>query len=146
LRYVSGTFDVVLNRHAAFDLDAVAGHLRPGGTFITQQVGERNMEVVRAALGQQLLTPTITRREVGATPGLIVERFEEYNVEYVVHDIDSLMFWLNALDLSHADLDGRSVSTSVDVLNDVLSGNVDDRGFITNEHRYLVVARKIGCL
>ena len=143
LRNVSQSFDVILNRHAAFDLNAVEAHLRPGGRFITQQVGERNMRNVRAALGEPPEQPTITIAEVEAVPGLSVERFDEYDVEYVVHDIESVLFWFNALDLRHADIDGRSVSASVEVLNEVLSGNVDARGFVTNEHRYLVVATKV---
>lgn len=42
--------DVIISRHAPFDPGAVATHLRPGGYFITQQVGERNMACVKAAL------------------------------------------------------------------------------------------------
>jgi hypothetical protein len=41
---------------------------------------------------------------------------------------------------AHADLDGRSALASAATLNQVLAGNVDDRGFVTNEHRYLAVA------
>ena len=143
LRSLTDSFDVILNRHAPFDLTAAAAHLRPGGRFITQQVGERNMGVVHAALGQRRAAPTITRSGVEAVEGLAVDRFEEYDVEYVVQDIESLLFWLNALDLRHADMDAGSALTSVDTLNRVLEGNVDDRGFVTNEHRYLVVAHRI---
>lgn len=39
-------------------------------------------------------------------------------------------------------MDGSAVVTSASALNAVLRGNVDDRGFVTNEHRYLVVARR----
>lgn len=61
------------------------------------------------------------------------------DAEYVVRDIESLVFWLNALDLDHADVDGRSGVASAATLNLILAGNVDERGFVTNEHRYLVV-------
>jgi SAM-dependent methyltransferase len=142
LRDLADSFDVILNRHAAFDLSAVAAHLQPGGAFITQQVGERNMRAVHAALGEPFAAATITRTEFDAVSGLSVDRFEEYDVEYVVHDIESLLFWFHALDRGHADMDGRSVVPSVDALNKVLDGNVDHRGFVTNEHRYLVVAQK----
>ena len=92
LRSLTDSFDVILNRHAPFDLTAAAAHLRPGGRFITQQVGERNMGVVHAALGRRRAAPTITRSGVEAVEGLAVDRFEEYDVEYVVQDIESLLF------------------------------------------------------
>ncbi|HEY0806433.1 MAG TPA: hypothetical protein VGD84_15265 [Pseudonocardiaceae bacterium] len=64
-------------------------------------------------------------------------------MEYVVRDIDSLLFWLNALDLRHADLDGVAVRSDVTLFNSIPRGNVDPRGFVTNEHRYLAVARPV---
>lgn len=145
LESVPEAFDVILNRHAPLDLDAVAAHLRPGGYFITQQVGERNMGCVKAALGQPPLDrPPPIQRGAIAAGGLRVLAFMEYDVEYVVRDISSLVFWLNALDPAHADVDGRSALASAASLNRVLAGNVDERGFVTNEHRYLVIAQGLG--
>jgi hypothetical protein len=43
-------------------------------------------------------------------------------------------------------VDGASALASAAVLNRVLAGNVDERGFVTNEHRYLVIAQAKGCL
>jgi hypothetical protein len=74
-------------------------------------------------------------------PGLDLREFREYEVEYVVKDIESLIFWLGALDFLHADVDGAAAIANVDTLNAILSGNVTDKGFTTNEHRYLAVAR-----
>jgi SAM-dependent methyltransferase len=140
LESVPETFDVILNRHAPFDLTAVAAHLRPGGYFITQQVGERNMACVKAALGQPPSPPPIGRQAI-ADSGLQPLAFMEYDVEYVVRDIESLVFWLNALDPAHADVDGQSALASATILNRVLAANVDERGFVTNEHRYLAIAQ-----
>lgn len=64
LHGISERFDVILNRQAPYDLAAVAGHLRTGGWFITQQVGEHNMDNVAKALGREGLAPTITREVV----------------------------------------------------------------------------------
>lgn len=138
---VPETFDVVLCRQAPFDLDAVAKRLRPGGYFLTQQVGERNMACVKDALGQADPPVPVSRDQVRAS-GLRLVAFMEYDVEYVVRDIESLVFWLNALDLAHADVCGASALASADDFNTVLAGNVDDRGFVTNEHRYLVIAQR----
>jgi len=127
-------------RHAPFDLSAIAARLQPGGYFITQQVGERNMACVKAALGQPPGLPPIQRQAIEAS-GLRPLAFMEYNVEYVVRDIESLVFWLYALDSTHADMDGKSALASAAALNRVLAGNVDERGFVTNEHRYLAIAQ-----
>jgi SAM-dependent methyltransferase len=140
LETIAERFDTVINRHGPLDIAAVAAHLKPGGYFVTQQVGERNMACVKAALGQPGSPPPIDRLEVLAS-GLRMLAFLEYDVEYVVRDIESLVFWLNALDAMHADLDGSAALASASVLNRILAGNVDERGFITNEHRYLAVAQ-----
>jgi SAM-dependent methyltransferase len=140
LESVPETFDVIISRHAPFDPRAVAAHLRSGGYFITQQVGERNMACVKAALGQPPEPPAIQRQSFAGSE-LRLLAFLEYDVEYVVRDIESLVFWLNALDLDHADVDGRSALASVVTLNQILAGNVDNRGFVTNEHRYLAVTQ-----
>jgi SAM-dependent methyltransferase len=140
LESVPQTFDVILDRQAPFDLSAIAARLQPGGYFITQQVGERNMACVKAALGQSLGPPPIQRQAIAAS-GLRLLAFMEYDVEYVVPDIESLVFWLNALDANHADVDGKSALASAAILNRVLAGNVDERGFVTNEHRYLAITQ-----
>jgi len=138
LEAVEGQFDVILDRHAPFDLGAVRRHLVTGGYFVTQQVGERNMGNVRAALGRPPAEPPISAE--GATRGgLTVVAFAEYDVEYVVHDIESLAFWLTALDYRHADISGAEAMSSVDTFNRILLGMAEERGFVTNEHRYLLI-------
>lgn len=142
LQMLDRSFDVVINRHAPFDLVAIKNHLAPGGYFITQQVGEKNMQNVKLALGQTNNKPTVTRSEVEQSGFECVE-FREYNVEYVVKDIESLVFWLNALDMLHADIVGKDALRSAEVLNRILEDSVDERGFVTNEQRYLVVAKYV---
>jgi SAM-dependent methyltransferase len=140
LESAPGIFDVILDRHAPFDLSAIAARLQPGGYFITQQVGERNMACVKAALGQAPCPPPIQRQAIEAS-GLRLLALMEYDVEYVARDIESLVFWLNALDPNHADVDGKSALASAAILNRVLAGNVDERGFVTNEHRYMAITQ-----
>jgi SAM-dependent methyltransferase len=139
---VSGTFDVILNRQAPYDLAAASRHLRPGGRFITQQVGERNMRSVMEALGRPIGAPPISRADVTGTPGLDLVSFDEYDIEYVVHDLESLVFWLRALDLLPSEPVVSGGIHPVHVLNRILAGQIDGRGFVTNEHRYLVLARR----
>ena len=140
LEGISTTFPVIISRHAVLDLAAAVAHLKPGGYVITQQVGERNMAAVKQALGQPAGDPEVSRTAL-TTAGLHVVAFCEYDVEYVVCDVESLVFWLNALDLAHADLAGATALASAAVFNQVLAGNVDRRGFVTNEHRYLAIGQ-----
>ena len=74
---VPGFFDMILDRHAPFDLSAIAARLRPGGYFITQQVGERNMAYVKAALGHAPGRPLIQRYTIAAS-GLRLLALMEY--------------------------------------------------------------------
>jgi SAM-dependent methyltransferase len=141
LEGITQTFDMIINRHAPFDLAAVVAHLKPDGYFITQQVGERNMGCVRAALSQPASPAPIRATAISAS-GLRLLAFLEYDVEYVVCDIESLIFWLSALDCPHADMAGSAALASARTLNAILAGNVDERGFVTNEHRYLAVAQR----
>jgi SAM-dependent methyltransferase len=133
-------FDTILNRHAAYDLAAIKRHLKPGGYFITQQVGELNMKHVKQALGQDRDRPPITKAMIEQA-GMKCVVFAEYDVEYVVKDIDSLVFWLTALDALHADLAANEAVSQATTLNNILRGHVDDRGFVTNEQRYLAIAQ-----
>jgi hypothetical protein len=98
------------------------------------------MACVKAPLGQSPGPPPIGRQAIAAS-GLRLLAFLEYDVEWVVLDIESLVFWLNALDAAHADVDGQSALASAAIPNQVLAGNVDERGFVTNEHRYLAIAQ-----
>jgi len=139
LEGVPETFDIALNRHAPFSAPALARHLKPGGLFITQQVGERNMGNVKRALGQRASSPPVAREMFEGT-GLRVVELREYDVEYTVKDVESLVFWLQALDLVHADIDGAA-ATDAEAFNRILEGSVTDAGFVTNEHRYLAIVQ-----
>ena len=140
LERVPEPFAVVLSRHAPFSLDHLASNLRPDGYFITQQVGERNMANVKAALGQSVPSVPLSRAMFSRT-GLTLVDFREYDVEYVVKDVESLVFWLGALDYLHADVEGAAALADADAFNGILRGNVSAEGFVTNEHRYVAVAQ-----
>jgi hypothetical protein len=85
--------------------------------------------------------------EISLGPGRLMGAFNAGvadDVEYVVRDIESLVFWLGALDVRHTDTDGSAALASAATLNKILAGNTDHLGFVTNEHRYLAVAQQSG--
>lgn len=141
LNRLSKDFNVIINRHAPFNLVAIKEHLVNHGYFITQQVGQNNTANIKKVLGQSNSNPPITKIMI-QDASLKTLSFREYDIDYYVEDIESLVFWLKALDVLHADIEGSKAVGDVDTLNKILKGNVTDKGFKTNEHRYLVIAQK----
>ncbi len=137
-------FDVVIDRHAPFATTVVHRLLRPGGRFVTQQVGEHNMKNVRESFQLEANAFAPISPEMFVKAGFIIERFDEYDVDYVIHDMDSLVFWLQALDVAHSDFGGFDSERDADAINRLLSTSLTGDGVVTNEHRYLLVAAKPG--
>jgi len=140
------SFDVVLNRHAVVDVAEVARVLRPGGCFITQQVGAQNtfnitslfgcgpgMGGARIASDQEI--PTLADAFQGR--GCAIVSYATYNVPYYFKDVESLLFWMQAVGVPpHFDIeeDWRSVDY-------LLTEYMTPRGVETNEHRELLIVR-----
>jgi SAM-dependent methyltransferase len=58
--FVDASFDLVLNRHGGFRPAEMARILKPGGVFLTQQVGGDNLQDLAAAFGAGLAYPDTT--------------------------------------------------------------------------------------
>jgi len=139
LKGLDNDFNVILNRHAPFNLKSIKNHLVPGGLFITQQVGEKNMLNVMKILNTPISLPPIDEVMISSN-NMKTIRIEKYDIKYVVRDVESLIFWLAALDKNHSAIDGPSVLKNVDIFNELLQDNVTEEGFVTNEERYLAIA------
>ncbi len=137
-------FDVVINRHAPFETQVVHRLLLPGGRFVTQQVGENNMKNVRDAFQIEAVADSPISPDEFVQQGFIVERFDEYDIDYVIRDMDSLVFWLQALDVAHSDFGGFDSKRDAEAINRLLSTSLTADGIVTNEHRYLLAATKPG--
>lgn len=144
-----GWFDLVVDRHASVDPGEVTRLLRPGGAFVTQQVGPRNTQSIFDAFGwgsnwlqfaQDDPPPRRCEDLAGdfRTLGCVVERVEEYEVGYAFLDLDSLVFFLKSAPMPE-DFDP---ARHVDGVNRLLAGSLSDRGIETTEHRELLVVRR----
>jgi SAM-dependent methyltransferase len=147
------SFDVVLNRHSSVVGGEIARVLRPGGVFITQQVGARNSQSIFDAFGwgsngdwwASVWKATGERPQDVAAITADVERAglgivarAEYDVPYYFQDIESLVFWLKSVPLPETldpDRHWQQVSR-------LLAERTTPRGIETNEHRTIVIARK----
>ena len=145
LPFADATFNLVLDRHAPVFIREFARVLRPGGLFITQQVGGRNMQSIFDAFGWgsnakqwgQAQTFDAIKSAAPAV-GLEMLRAEEYEVEYSLADIESLVFILKYVPFPEP----FDPLRHVDGVNRLLAESVDEHGVKTTEHRGLLIARK----
>ncbi|NLT41706.1 MAG: methyltransferase domain-containing protein [Anaerolineae bacterium] len=143
------SFDVVLNRHANLCPAEIVRVLRPGGRFITQQVGDRNTEHICRVFGctaggeysvSRWDDVPAVREELRAL-GCDIEVWGEYDVRYWFLDLESFVFWLKAIPMPE-DFSPRHHWQQVSA---ILEATGTPEGVVlSNEQRLLLVARKSG--
>lgn len=145
LAFSGGRFDLVLNRHCEVNAAETVRVLRSGGIFITQQVARCNTLNILAAFGwtpesfgEGWFQPVEGLAAEFERSGCRIVARGEYDVRYWFLDVESLLFWLNAVPLPEAfDLERhwRGVRRLVE-------GYGTERGIETNEHRELLIVEK----
>lgn len=143
LPFAEDRFDLVLNRHESCDLAEIRRVLRPGGFFLTQQVGGRNGRELAARLLPGLQRPGIDFNLENEGP-----RFREAGFRIMFQDqaypvgrfldIGALCFHAKVIQW---EFPGFSVDSCFDRLLE-LQREVEERGFVRNqEHRFLLIAK-----
>jgi len=158
LGFPRACFDLVLNRHAPVYAAEIVRVLRPGGVFLTQQVGGRNTQSIFTAFGWESNAAQWQAHYTapGAPPmpdsvrglsalqavftrlGCATRSAAEYDVRYWLSDLASFVFFLKAIPLPERfdpDAHWRAV-------NRAISDCGSPRGIQTNENRYLLIVEK----
>lgn len=137
-------FELVINRHAAYDSREVYRILKPGGTFITQQVGYRNDENLRLFLGS-LEDQMAFRWNLEASTGFlqragfqIVEAREQIGHSRF-YDIRALVYLLKVLPWEFPNFDPTAAH---DRLLNIYIKMREDGYFDATCHRFFVRALK----
>jgi SAM-dependent methyltransferase len=146
LRFSDDTFDVVLNRHAPVQVQEIARVLRPDGYFITQQVGARNARNICAVFGcgpggEYEVDPAQDTARLAAAfqqNGCTVIGRAEYDVRYWFQDVESFVFWLQAIPLP----EDFNIETHWRGVNRMITAYRTPKGIETNEHRQLLIVHK----
>jgi SAM-dependent methyltransferase len=148
LLFPDGVFDVVLNRHCTVDVRETFRVLRPGGYFVTQQVGARNTRNICVLFGcgvggeyepelfQELPALAGAFQQLGCR----VVCAAEYDVRYWFLDIESLLFWFQAIPMPE-DFD---IETHWRQVDRVMAEFSTPQGIETNEHRELLIVQRMG--
>ncbi|MGG6311606.1 class I SAM-dependent methyltransferase [Paenibacillus macerans] len=147
LPFADGMFDLIINRHETFSADEVNRILKPGGVFITQQVGGRNnRELSRFLLGEAGMVTAVDfalahAANALAKAGLSVEEQQEFFPELRFRDIGALVYFAKIIEWEFA---GFSVDRCFEKLCG-LQEKVEQTGLVSSrEHRFLAIARKGG--
>jgi SAM-dependent methyltransferase len=145
LRFEDDEFDVVLLRHLQVYVREIVRVLRPGGTFITQMVGQRSsLNILDAfgwtpgSFGPDWWQPVSDLAVEFKVHGCRILTQAEYNVPYWFADLESFMFWL----LSVPWPEEIELHKHWRNINQILATSQTERGIETNEHRGLLVVQK----
>lgn len=137
-----GAFDVVLNRHEAFDATEVLRVLKPGGAFCTQQVGGDEAASVRALLDLPALPGTWDLSEATSqvrAAGLEVLDAREARVSATFTDVAALVAYVRVLPWEVPEFDARRFRPVLQRLHEQCRR---DGGVTALTHRFLVVAQR----
>lgn len=120
LPFRDSSYDVVLSRHEAFDPSDVRRVLKPGGVFVTQQVGADETASVRALCGLDPkaevwdLAESIRQTEAG---GLTVTASGEERPASTFTDIAALIGYLRTIPWSVPELDRDTMRSTFERLH-----------------------------
>lgn len=143
--YADEAFDIVINRHEAYDLNEVYRILKPEGIFITQQVGGSNDADLSVKLGcyrESVDTDAYDLHHAMAASKKagfkVIQGFESYTpIEF--YDLGALVYFAHIIEWEFG---GFSVETHFEQLC-TLQEELELNGCITGmEHRYLICLKK----
>jgi SAM-dependent methyltransferase len=133
-------FDVVLNRHEAFDPLEVRRIIKPRGTFLTEQVGSDEARSARSLLGlpvdDRAWTAAVAVAQLEAA-GWVVEEVREERSALHFSDIGALIGYVRTIPWAYEDLHWPSVKPRLRHLHErSLSEPIE-----AVSHRFLILAR-----
>lgn len=142
--FADGSFDLILNRHGEFSPSELHRLLKPGGLFITQQVGaENDRELVKQLLpGLAKPFPAQTlaiQRAAFENAGFALLRTGEHFGKIRFYDIGALVWFARIIEW---EFEGFSVDRCFAALLR-LQRQLEQTGVIEGRtHRFLLVAQK----
>lgn len=142
-----GSVDLVADRHEGFSPSEVHRILRPGGWFITQQVGSRNNVELRERFGappphstNDVTSAAGLAQEISSS-GLEVRDKAEATDRDEFLDVTALIFYLRAIPW---EVPGFSLARDHDRLKEIYEEIQQTGSFRLTTHRLLVVAERPG--
>ena len=144
LPFPDGSFDLILNRHGDYREEEIFRLLKPGGTFLTQQVGAQNdRELVELLLpGAPLPYPQQTLAQAGGRlkrAGLTVLEGREHFGRIRFFEVGALVWFARIIEW---EFPGFSVEGCFDRLCAANRLLAEQGALEGRTHRFLLIARK----
>jgi SAM-dependent methyltransferase len=144
LPYDDAMFDIVLNRHESFDAQEVFRVLKPGGIYITQQVGGENNRALSELLIDDF-APTLTQHSLSVNQTLLqgagfeIRQCGEYFPAVKFFDVGAVVYFAKIIEW---EFPGFTVSECFNALLK-LQRILEEQGCIeSREHRFYLVCIK----
>ena len=140
--FADGEFDLVLNRHSAFNPDEVARVLAPGGRFLTQQVHGHWAYDLLAVFDAKPQWPEASLEKYVPQlkeAGLTIVRSEEWSGCFSFADVGAIVYYLKAVPWL---VTGFSVDTHCEQLLTLKRRLDNGQGLSFEARKYLIEARK----
>jgi len=146
LPFEDSFFDLIICRHGSFSFEEVVRVLKPGGLFVTQQVGSLNAIDLNASLGainkpihDWCLTGAISNSR---KQNFILRSHGEHLGKYRFYDIGAIVYYLKCIPWQIEDFSVEKYYPRLAILNDVI--NMDGYKDIIS-HRFFAVFQKGIC-
>ena len=137
-------FNLVISRHESFDPAQLHRILKPGGVFITQQVGGLDNLELNQVLQDEVSFPHITWSMAAALTALVEENFDVEVAEKAVLrstflDIGAVVYYLKVIPWQVEDFDPDTHSKELEKIHNI----IEQLGqFVATAHRFLILAKK----
>lgn len=144
LPFADESFDIIINRQASFDIYEVNRVLKPGGYFITQQVGSANNNDLSSKLIEDF-EPQISQHTLSRYFDIltmlnftVTDAYEAFPTE-LFFDIGALVYYAKIIEW---EFPGFSVEACFEKLCDCQRA-LEEFGYVrATAHRFIIAARK----
>ncbi|MBI4174156.1 MAG: class I SAM-dependent methyltransferase [Candidatus Aenigmarchaeota archaeon] len=142
LQFKSGEFDLVLNRHDAFNIPELSRILKGNGTFLTQQVGKDNLtDLMRffRAKPQFKVLPFRKAKSSLVDAGFEIKLSREWEGRTEFKDVGAIVYFLKNAPWI---VKGFSVDGHLKYLLKLQKGIENGKKLVFREDRYVIQAEK----